>query len=346
MRVVATLTTMPHRYSKLLQTLKYLHQQTHKLDEIYLGIPKISKRLNIEYPPVPQNISDLCTVVELPKDYGPISKLMGALISERDPNTLIFSFDDDVHYPPNLVESFLLTASAVSKTGETGRASTVNGGDVVGETGHTIKSVVCGSAFILGSGFPFYSSIVNVQSSDLIDINRIINAPLNKNGREVDIVCGFAGVLYRRNFFDDDFIDIIENYFMTDENLFLNDDVAISAYLSFKGIKKMIYPLPGPIPPNTHERESNKADISYDKIKFLKRFNKAIEKSREIFSIGDSNPSGPFGSAGVYKAREKKNLYEAQYSNFESAIIAIIILILLFIIFIFLCVMFYKNIPI
>jgi hypothetical protein len=345
---------MPHRYSKLLQTLKYLHQQTHKLDQIYLGIPKVSKRLNIEYPPIPQNILDLCTVVELPKDYGPISKLMGALISEEDPNTLIFSFDDDVHYPSNLVESFLSTISknggAVSKNGgETG-----NDGDVVGETDRAStfnggNVVVCGSAFILGSGFPFYSSIVNVQSNSFIDINRIINAPLNKNGREVDIVCGFAGVLYRRNFFADDFIDIIENYFMTDENLFLNDDVSISAYLSFKGVKKMIYPLPGPIPPNTHERESNKADISYDKIKFLKRFNKAIEKSQEIFALGKSGESGgsdPSRRAGGYKAREKKNLYGAQYSNAESAINAIIILILLFIIFIFLCIMLYKNIPV
>ena len=39
MRVVGTLTTMPYRYDKLLTTLKTLHNQTHLLDCIYLGLP-------------------------------------------------------------------------------------------------------------------------------------------------------------------------------------------------------------------------------------------------------------------------------------------------------------------
>jgi len=61
-------------------------------------IPKISARLNIEYPPIPDDITKLCKIVHIDVDYGPITKIYGALISETDPNTIIISCDDDVHF--------------------------------------------------------------------------------------------------------------------------------------------------------------------------------------------------------------------------------------------------------
>lgn len=320
MRVVATLSTMPHRYSKLLRTLKYLHQQTYPLDEIYVGIPKISKRLNIEYPPIPNSISDLCYIVNLSEDYGPITKLIGALKKEKDDETIIISFDDDVHYPPDLVENLVKKRTVFNDN------ENVFDGVAVG-----------GSGFIIGSGFPFYSSHVNVQSDSFLDFNRIINFPVNEKGREVDILCGFAGIMYKRKFFKDDFITEIKETYMKDENLFLNDDVTISYYLSTKNIKKMIYPIPGPIPPTKEIRkENNEADISYDKIKFLKRFNKAIEKTFDHSRSVDNNVSG--------QRKSLKPLSMATNSYSDSVVYTIIILILYIIIFIFLVIKCYIEI--
>ena len=43
----------------------------------------------------------------LPKDYGPLSKLMGPLLVERDPSTIIITVDDDKLYAPNLVSKLV-----------------------------------------------------------------------------------------------------------------------------------------------------------------------------------------------------------------------------------------------
>ena len=54
LRVVASLTTMPQQYDKVIRTLESLHSQTYKLDAIYLSLPEISRRLGTKYPPVPK----------------------------------------------------------------------------------------------------------------------------------------------------------------------------------------------------------------------------------------------------------------------------------------------------
>src|SRR5258708_7949627 len=103
-RVVATLTTLPDRYDLLRNTLKSI---VFQVDVVYLTLPLRAKRLNQEYPPLPDDITTMCRVIRTEFDYGPIMKLYGALLHERDPTTLIISVDDDIIYPPNLVASFL-----------------------------------------------------------------------------------------------------------------------------------------------------------------------------------------------------------------------------------------------
>lgn len=305
MRIVGTLTTMPHRYPMLWRTLQCLTQQTYPLDAIYLGLPKISKRSKIEYPPVPDFIRDLCTIVELSEDYGPISKIMGALLTiPADEDTIIISFDDDVIYPPTLVAAMVAVVTERS----------------------CVECALGGSGFVIGASYPFYGSMVNAPSEALLDINRIVN--LNSN-REVDILCGFAGVMYHRQFFANDFLTLIQEKFSTNENLFLNDDVTISGYLSFKGIKRKIMPFPGPLSeqmackvfPTLAEQILNATqgyqanlNISYDKIKFLQRFSAAIEESKQI---------GFFASPAVMGYN-------------DSVLYKIFLLVILLIIFIFL----------
>ena len=106
MRVVASLTTMPDRYHKVIETLKSLHAQTYTLDVIYLTIPNRSRRLNLRYPSIPLEINSLCTLLR-GEDYGPITKIVGALLEENDPDTVIITFDDDMVYDTTVVECLM-----------------------------------------------------------------------------------------------------------------------------------------------------------------------------------------------------------------------------------------------
>src|SRR5579862_1496481 len=107
MRVVASYTTLPSRYDVLQKSILSLKRQTHKLDAIYLTLPKKATRLNKEYPPISTELSSLCTVISSDIDYGPLTKIYGALVSENDPNTVIISCDDDVDFPDNFVETLI-----------------------------------------------------------------------------------------------------------------------------------------------------------------------------------------------------------------------------------------------
>src|SRR5947207_5308811 len=106
LRVVASLTTMPDQYSKVIKTLESLHAQTYKLDAIYLSLPEISRRLGTKYPPVPKEISDNCTIIKTP-DVGPITKIYGGLLAESEPDTIIITFDNDMVYPDRMVEKLI-----------------------------------------------------------------------------------------------------------------------------------------------------------------------------------------------------------------------------------------------
>ncbi len=212
-RVVGTLTTLPDRYELLYSTLEGLANQSHKLDVIYVTIPKIAKRLNVVYPEIPQKIKDLATIIYIDDDYGPITKIYGALITEHDPDTVIISFDDDVYYPSNHVASLLKY-----------------------NDGHC----VCGTGALISRGLFFLS--IHSSLAPFKKWNPLIGPNIGYDGRAVDLIFGVAGVLYRRSFFPTS--DLLEQELIRhtqDPNVFLNDDVLISAYLSSRNIKRMVY---------------------------------------------------------------------------------------------------------
>ena len=106
MRVVASLTTMPDRYDKVARTLQTIRDQTYPLDAIYLAVPTHCRRLDIPYPPLPETITTIARIVRC-VDYGSITKLVGALLMEEDPDTIIITFDDDIIYHPQVVEKLV-----------------------------------------------------------------------------------------------------------------------------------------------------------------------------------------------------------------------------------------------
>jgi hypothetical protein len=258
-RVVGSITTIPGRYPKLLRTLRSLRNQDHPLDTIYLGVPNESRRLKQPYPALPDEITQLCTVIPCDNDYGPCTKIVGGLLREEDPETIIFTFDDDVVYSPNLVSSMLE---------------------------HHKKYPNCAigsSGILLKYGFPFYSTISNCSNS----WNTMTGFELTPEGRSVDALCGFSAVLYIRKFFptNDRLYEDFLKYPLLNDDIYFNDDIMISAFLSKQNVDRRIFPgIPITNEGKIHDPKIDKLDgneISFDKIGFLQRFRRSINKAQE-----------------------------------------------------------------
>jgi len=255
MRVVVTLTTMPDKYrnsDKLLVSLKSLNNQTYKLDEIYLGLPYRCERLNIDYPEVSDEIKKLCKIIRCP-DYGPITKILPALLNEEDPSTIIITVDDDLDYNKNLVEKLIEKHKLYPNS-------------AIGSSGMLLKNL-CPNCSIYPSGKNIMYNFTK------------FNVP--KNGRKVDAIYGYSGALYLRSFFPikDKVYDEFIKTSISDENLKINDDIGISGYLSINNIERRIFPDFSGV---NLSYNKNPTEISYNVYKFFTKLNLSIIKAKSL----------------------------------------------------------------
>lgn len=216
MRIVGGMTTLPERYKNLEESMRSINNQTVKLDALYFGLPKKCKRLNIEYPELPDNVKNMCTVVNC-EDQGPITKIYAPLLMEDDPDTIIITFDDDVIYPPNLVESLV-------------ECHLKNPNSAIGSSG-----------ILIGSLSNLTVCVRHKRTKDLW--LTLTSFGITGECRNVDIVMGYAGALYVRKFFPTK--ELLVNNFIkpatSSDILFKNDDVSISGFLSQNNIKRVLY---------------------------------------------------------------------------------------------------------
>ncbi len=269
MRVVASLTTMPDRYSKVLKTLESINNQTYKLDAIYLGIPKVSRRLGIEYPPIPYELNRLCTVVDC-VDYGPITKILGGLVRESDRNTVIITFDDDMIYPNNMVEMLIKHHNEYPNS-------------AIGSSGMLLK-------------YPCPMCAIHPNENNFIYRISKFNIPCE--GRRVDSIYGYPGALYVRKFFPDSHLleEHFFNYALIDDSMYMNDDIVISGFLSLSNIERRIFcdlPDVSFVLNENGIRLRNDNEISYNMDKFFQRMNNAIAKSKSVGMYEHTEPLDP-----------------------------------------------------
>lgn len=291
MRVVATCTTLPNRYDTLFNTLQCLKNQTHPLDAIYVTIPKIAKRLGIPYPKIPKKMKEIATFVHIDEDYGPICKLYGALMHEKDPNTLIISIDDDCVYPTNLVHSLV-------------------------DYHHKYpNAAICASGALLGSNLCISYSTNTIP---LNNYNSLIGFDVPDQGRCIDVLFGYSGVLYKRSFFPPAkyVYNKLLKYTVLDNSVFCNDDILISGYLKQNDIKMMIFKQ---IPSITYFADKDETALSFNFMKTLKRFNQCIDVLRKY---------------GMFQQYE--DIYIGENAVCRIVCIIIFIFIILFILYILL----------
>ena len=217
MRVVCSLTTIPKRIDcdRFQQVLQSIKNQTYPLDEIYLTIPKYYARGKKPYPDIPECILKYCQVVNIDIDYGPITKIVGGLIKETDPETIIITFDDDSIYPPTIVEELL-----------------------IGYKNYPNSAI--GTAGIIWGKFPSWIALRtyhNTWSSE--SVKNWFEIPVNSR---VDLVLGVSGVLYIRKFFPtfDKVKTQLLELALSDPIIFRNDDVLLSCYLNSKNIQRIV----------------------------------------------------------------------------------------------------------
>ena len=203
-KIVFSLTTTPFRINNISSTLDSLVKQTIKPNYILLNVPYKFDRTG-EYYKIHSflNYYDNVIINRFDKDYGPITKLVGAIkYIPKDEDTWIIITDDDNLYLQETIENYI---KYILKNNE--------------------------SAFVVSA----FNILIDKNG---IFKNKIKNVKLdypNKDFSKVNVLEGFATFAVHRSFFEDDFIPYVE-FCIQNKDCKLSDDIIISNYLSMKNI--------------------------------------------------------------------------------------------------------------
>jgi len=163
--IITSCTTSPSRINKMHDTIYTLQKQTVKPSHLLLNLPYKFARTNESYI-IPDNFSKNIIINRLEMDYGPATKLVGAILKiPKDEDTWIVVHDDDHLYFQKLVENYIDYITKVNN-----------------------KKIV----FTL-SGFNFKKDYTGITSDDF-DLSR------------VQVCEGFMSYCVHRSVFEDDFI--------------------------------------------------------------------------------------------------------------------------------------------
>jgi len=105
-RTVISTTTTPNRLKYIQTIIDNMYSQTYHADNMYINIPYVFLRDGQEYDSNFLNTIDTknnwVKIVRC-EDQGPATKLLGCLSSEKDPDTIIITVDDDQLYRKGLL---------------------------------------------------------------------------------------------------------------------------------------------------------------------------------------------------------------------------------------------------
>jgi len=195
MRLVVTLTTLPGRGPLLTRALNSLQRQTLSPAAIYLYVPRELFQ-GRSLPVAPTGV-----LMRTVPDLGPATKLLPVLAEERAPDTAIVSVDDDVEYPPGLLERLA-------------NATQLWGDRAIGFTGFSV------------SDDPARGSVSHMNE----------DVPAAGILQDVHVLEGYRGVIYRRRFFRDS----VFQHLRALPAFRRCDDVLLSGYLAARGVPRSV----------------------------------------------------------------------------------------------------------
>jgi hypothetical protein len=100
-KIVISMTTTPEKIKKLKPVINSILDQTIKVDQIVLNIPK-----NKEYD-IPQEYKDIVSIYKCGQDYGCCSKFIPTILREDNNDTVIILLEDDVIYGDDFLETLV-----------------------------------------------------------------------------------------------------------------------------------------------------------------------------------------------------------------------------------------------
>lgn len=179
-KLVVSMTTIPSRFNTIEKTLRSITSQSLKPDVLYIGIPEKSSRDNeklvYDVPDFLSRYQPLVQIVSLDKDYGPVCKLLAALVAEpfTDGDCMIVTIDDDMIYPINFLKEMVDASNQFPSS-------------AVGSSGMQLLPhppfFLCHSSF-WNNGFKFATKT-------------------KRHGDKTDFLMGVSGILYKRWFFSE-----------------------------------------------------------------------------------------------------------------------------------------------
>lgn len=203
--IVVSLTTTPYRINKVNKVIDFVFAEQIPIQSVYLNVPHVFKRDNLPYV-IPKWVEDYPKLQILrTEDYGPATKLLGTLERAQLPqNAIIITIDDDINYPKDL----LLYLAYKARN---------NPNYAVGYSGMN----------------PLY----NKEGKIITDKPNGVGLISNKtNNAFVAILEGFAGIAYRKSFFNDEVFEILN----APRECRNSDDIYLSFFLARNNIKRQV----------------------------------------------------------------------------------------------------------
>lgn len=105
--VNVSMTTTPMRISNIQPVIDSILNQTVPPSKIYMHIPHVFKREEMEYEIPDFILNNDKIVVNRCEDMGPITKILPIVDILEDPEALVVSVDDDIIYHPTMIETLL-----------------------------------------------------------------------------------------------------------------------------------------------------------------------------------------------------------------------------------------------
>ena len=218
-RVVVSLTTSPKRIEQIKPVIDCMMNQTKKPDLIYLNLPKVFLRNNTIFKSeLPEFItSNKLVKVNFCDDIGPATKIIPTVYNETDDETYILSIDDDIYYPPYIIESYLYYSDIFP------------------------DSIISGRSYMYNNS-PEQLKIYNKMKEKIPEFKGFLS----------DLLEGFSGVLYQRKFFTMPFLSDFYKYLYVNSCKF-GDDFYLSNF--FKKNRVNIVSLNIPIDLTGNDKE-------------------------------------------------------------------------------------------
>lgn len=216
-RVVVGLTTVPNRVGNLGAVLDSIDRQTRKATEVVVCVPEFSQREQKEYPTGQIRkiaSSHGASIRVISEDYGPLTKLMGLLLTEPPAaGTLLITVDDDNVLHPDTVETLVAEAER-----------------------HPYEVVAIDCVRVDAVGMPKFGTSVWLRN------NMATGWASLSAGDQANVVMGCGGVAYPRLAFGsnlpDPEMEALRKGSASIPGLHYSDDLYISAWLCSMGVKK------------------------------------------------------------------------------------------------------------